>query len=215
MLRRVHQLRPRPRTAADVRAGLHHRGGHQAVLRRLPGELRDAAVHEVRGLHAVRDELSRSTACSWAAALAMFAVLYLLLTRTRIGIIVRAATYRPTMVEALGHNLPVVFMGVFAAARRWPGSRAPSPGRSSRRPEHGGRFRHAGLRGGRGRRPGLAGGRAGGLADDRPLHLVLGRPQLVALRLVRRRRPRRLGARGRAGSSRCSSRRSRPACRSC
>ena len=47
-------------------------------------------------------------------ALAMFAVLYLLLTRTRVGIIVRAATYRPTTVEALGHNLPVVFMGVFA-----------------------------------------------------------------------------------------------------
>ncbi len=49
-----------------------------------------------------------------AVALVMFVILYLLLTRTRIGIIVRAATYRPTTVEALGHNLPVVFMGVFA-----------------------------------------------------------------------------------------------------
>ena len=49
-----------------------------------------------------------------AVALAMFAVLYLLLTRTRVGIVVRAATYRPTTVEALGHNLPLVFMGVFA-----------------------------------------------------------------------------------------------------
>src|SRR6266481_5385044 len=48
-------------------------------------------------------------------ALAMFAVLYVVLTRTRVGIIVRAATYRPVMVEALGHNLPLVFMGVFAA----------------------------------------------------------------------------------------------------
>ena len=48
-------------------------------------------------------------------ALVMFAVLYVLLTRTRVGIIVRAATYRPVMVEALGHNLPVVFMSVFAA----------------------------------------------------------------------------------------------------
>jgi len=47
-------------------------------------------------------------------ALVMFAVLYVLLTRTRIGIIVRAATYRPVMVEALGHNLPLVFMSVFA-----------------------------------------------------------------------------------------------------
>lgn len=47
-------------------------------------------------------------------AMLMFAILYLLLTRTRIGIIVRAATYRPSTVEALGHNLPLVFMGVFA-----------------------------------------------------------------------------------------------------
>ncbi len=45
----------------------------------------------------------------------IFVGLYLLLTRTRIGIIVRAATFRPTTVEALGHNLPVIFMGVFAA----------------------------------------------------------------------------------------------------
>jgi branched-chain amino acid transport system permease protein len=49
-----------------------------------------------------------------AVALAIFALLYLLLTRTRIGIIVRAATYRPSTVEALGHNLPLVFMSVFA-----------------------------------------------------------------------------------------------------
>lgn len=47
-------------------------------------------------------------------ALVMFILLYLLLTRTRVGIIVRAATYRPSTVEALGHNLPIVFMGVFA-----------------------------------------------------------------------------------------------------
>jgi branched-chain amino acid transport system permease protein len=49
-----------------------------------------------------------------AVALGMFVILYLLLTRTRVGIIVRAATYRPSTVEALGHNLPLVFMGVFA-----------------------------------------------------------------------------------------------------
>ena len=47
-------------------------------------------------------------------AIVMFGALYLLLTRTRVGIIVRAATLRPVMVEALGHNLPVVFMSVFA-----------------------------------------------------------------------------------------------------
>lgn len=46
-------------------------------------------------------------------ALAMFALLYLLLTRTRVGIVVRAAIHKPRMVEALGHNVPLVFMGVF------------------------------------------------------------------------------------------------------
>lgn len=46
-------------------------------------------------------------------ALAMFAAIYLLLTRTRVGIVVRSAIYRPRMVEALGHNVQLVFMGVF------------------------------------------------------------------------------------------------------
>ena len=46
-------------------------------------------------------------------AIAMFAALFLLLTRTRVGIIVRAAIHRPRMVEALGHNVQFVFMGVF------------------------------------------------------------------------------------------------------
>lgn len=46
-------------------------------------------------------------------ALVMFAALYLLLTRTRVGIIVRSAIHKPRMVEALGHNVQLVFMGVF------------------------------------------------------------------------------------------------------
>ena len=48
-----------------------------------------------------------------AVALAMFAAIHLLLTRTRVGIIVRSAIYKPRMAEALGHNVPLVFMGVF------------------------------------------------------------------------------------------------------
>jgi branched-chain amino acid transport system permease protein len=48
-----------------------------------------------------------------AVALAMFAAIFLLMTRTRIGIVVRAAVYRPRMAEALGHNVQLVFMGVF------------------------------------------------------------------------------------------------------
>jgi branched-chain amino acid transport system permease protein len=46
-------------------------------------------------------------------ALVMFVLLYLLLTKTRVGIIVRSAIYKPRMVEALGHNVQLVFMAVF------------------------------------------------------------------------------------------------------
>jgi branched-chain amino acid transport system permease protein len=48
-----------------------------------------------------------------AVAIGMFVVIYLLLTRTRVGIVVRSAIYKPRMAEALGHNVPQVFMGVF------------------------------------------------------------------------------------------------------
>ena len=46
-------------------------------------------------------------------AIAMFMLIYMLLTRTRAGIVVRSAIYKPRMAEALGHNVPLVFMGVF------------------------------------------------------------------------------------------------------
>jgi branched-chain amino acid transport system permease protein len=48
-----------------------------------------------------------------AVAAAMFVAIWLLLTRTRVGIVVRSAIYRPRMAEALGHNVQLVFMGVF------------------------------------------------------------------------------------------------------
>ena len=46
-------------------------------------------------------------------AIAMFVLIYLSLTRTRVGIVVRSAIYKPRMAEALGHNVPLVFMAVF------------------------------------------------------------------------------------------------------
>ncbi|CAI8799344.1 MULTISPECIES: branched-chain amino acid ABC transporter permease [unclassified Pseudomonas] len=46
-------------------------------------------------------------------SLLVFGLIYLLLTRTRVGIVVRAAIHRPQMAEALGHNVPLVFMAVF------------------------------------------------------------------------------------------------------
>lgn len=46
-------------------------------------------------------------------AVLMFVSLYLLLTRTRIGLIIQAALTHPDGVSALGHNVPMVFMMVF------------------------------------------------------------------------------------------------------
>ncbi|MDM0107148.1 branched-chain amino acid ABC transporter permease [Variovorax sp. J22R24] len=46
-------------------------------------------------------------------ALLMLLSVWLLLTRTRIGLVIQAALKHPEMVEALGHNVPRVFMLVF------------------------------------------------------------------------------------------------------
>jgi branched-chain amino acid transport system permease protein len=46
-------------------------------------------------------------------SVAMLAALYAGLTRTRVGLVIRAALSRPDMVEALGHNVPRIFMLVF------------------------------------------------------------------------------------------------------
>jgi branched-chain amino acid transport system permease protein len=48
-------------------------------------------------------------------ALLMLLALWLLLTRTRIGLVIQSALTHPEMVEALGHNVPRVFMLVFGA----------------------------------------------------------------------------------------------------
>jgi branched-chain amino acid transport system permease protein len=47
-------------------------------------------------------------------ALAMFLGIYAVLGLTRIGLVVRAAVEKPYMVSALGHNVPIVFSGLFA-----------------------------------------------------------------------------------------------------
>jgi branched-chain amino acid transport system permease protein len=46
-------------------------------------------------------------------ALLMLLAVYLLLKRTRIGLVIQAALTHPHMAEALGHNVPRVFMLVF------------------------------------------------------------------------------------------------------
>jgi branched-chain amino acid transport system permease protein len=48
-------------------------------------------------------------------ALLMLVALWLMLTRTRIGLVIQSALTHPEMVESLGHNVPLVFMLVFGA----------------------------------------------------------------------------------------------------
>ncbi len=50
-----------------------------------------------------------------AISVGIFIGLYFVLTRTRIGIIIQAAITHPKTVANLGHNVPLIFMGVFGA----------------------------------------------------------------------------------------------------
>ena len=50
-----------------------------------------------------------------AIAVLMLIAVWLVLTRTRIGLVIQASLTHPQMVEALGHNVPRVFMLVFGA----------------------------------------------------------------------------------------------------
>ncbi len=47
-------------------------------------------------------------------AIVLFSGLYAMIRFTRAGLVVRAAVQRPIMVQVLGHNVPLVFMLVFA-----------------------------------------------------------------------------------------------------
>lgn len=46
-------------------------------------------------------------------SVAIFVALLLVLTRSRVGLIIQAAITHPTTVANLGHNVPLIFMGVF------------------------------------------------------------------------------------------------------
>ena len=56
----------------------------------------------------------RFRAFGMAVALGMLLALWLLFSRTRTGLVVQAALKHPRTVEALGHNVPRLFMLVFA-----------------------------------------------------------------------------------------------------
>ena len=58
-------------------------------------------------------QFPKSRAFIMLVSLVMLAAIWLLLERTRIGLVIRAALTHPEAAQALGHNVPRVFMGVF------------------------------------------------------------------------------------------------------
>ncbi len=150
-------------------------------------------------------------------ALLMLVALWLLLTRTRIGLVIQSALTHPEMVESLGHNVPRVFMLVFGGgcgARR--SRRRDRRHHVRHRAGDGGDGRRGDLRRRRRRRHGLARRRVRRVAADRRDPDLRRRARL----LDAQRRPcpahTALVGRGRllaASSSR--SRRSRRSCRTC
>ncbi len=85
--------------------------GRQAVAYRVPAEL-DGPVDWMQHFGITFPEYRMFM---MAVAIAMLLALWLVLTRTRIGLVIQAALTHPQQVEALGHNVPRVFMLVFGA----------------------------------------------------------------------------------------------------
>jgi branched-chain amino acid transport system permease protein len=82
----------------------------------LPGTLTFAwgdKPPECGGAGAVCTTFPSFRAFGMAVAVGMLVVVWLLLTRTRIGLVIQAALTHPEAVESLGHNVPRVFMMVF------------------------------------------------------------------------------------------------------
>ena len=83
--------------------------GRAAVAYRVPAELDGPVVW----LQALGITFPQYRMFMMAVAVGMLAAIWLLLTRTRIGLVIQAALTHPQQVEALGHNVPRVFMLVF------------------------------------------------------------------------------------------------------
>ena len=101
-------------------------------------------------------------------AVAMFAALLAVLTRTRVGLIIQAALTHPDMVAMLGHDVPRIFMLVFGAGAALAGLAGVIAGPALvTQPVHGGAARADPVRRHRRRRSGLAHRRLRRLAADR------------------------------------------------
>jgi branched-chain amino acid transport system permease protein len=86
--------------------------GLQLIWGAAPAEMCSAADATIR---IVCSPFPATRAFMMFVALLMLLSLWLLLTKTRIGLVIQAALTHPETVEALGHNVPRVFMLVFGA----------------------------------------------------------------------------------------------------
>jgi branched-chain amino acid transport system permease protein len=106
--------------------------GRTAVPFTPPPELQGSAFtiisHPVEGMSLMlgkaAPEICAAASCSnfpltkafmMVVALLMLVALWLLLTRTRVGLVIQASLTHPHMAEALGHNVPRVLMLVFGS----------------------------------------------------------------------------------------------------
>ena len=163
------QVRPRARAAGHLRPVVPDPRGGAARLgprhRALRACRRSCRARSSRSSARSSRSRARSSCC---VALLMLLSVWLLLTRTRIGLVIQAALTHPETVEALGHNVPRVFMLVFGGGAALAGARRRDRRQHLRhRAGDGRRGRLDRLRRRRRRRHGLARRRLPGVAADR------------------------------------------------
>ena len=79
------------------------------------GAAPEAMCRAAEGVQLACSRFPMTRAFMMLVALLMLLALWLLLTRTRIGLVIQAALTHPEMAEALGHDVPRVFMLVFGS----------------------------------------------------------------------------------------------------
>jgi branched-chain amino acid transport system permease protein len=90
----------------------HSVDGLRLIWGAAPAELCSAADAAIR---VVCSPFPATRGFMMLVAVLMLLAVWLLLTRTRIGLVIQAALTHPDAVESLGHNVPRVFMLVFGA----------------------------------------------------------------------------------------------------
>jgi branched-chain amino acid transport system permease protein len=112
-LRRVHQFGHVPELLITFGLSYLVIEVVQLVWGRLALDYRRPAYLDFPLFHVFGTQFPAYRTFMMLVALAMLGALYLLITRTRIGLVIQAALTHPEAVEALGHNVPLVFTSVF------------------------------------------------------------------------------------------------------